>query len=62
LQPVTLRYATYGELRQGADNVLLVCHALSGSARVADWWLQLFGPGLPFDLDRFCVLGINMLG
>src|SRR5262249_29774153 len=23
---------------------------------------QLFGPGLPFDLDRFCILGVNILG
>jgi homoserine O-acetyltransferase len=44
------------------DNVILVCHALSGSAQVADWWPQLFGPGLPLDLDRFCVLGVNVLG
>jgi hypothetical protein len=26
------------------DNAILVCHALSGSARVADWWPQMFGP------------------
>jgi homoserine O-acetyltransferase len=62
LQPVTLHYAVYGHLRPGADNVLLICHALSGSARVADWWPQFFGSGRPFDLDRFCVLGINVLG
>src|SRR5574340_325599 len=37
LRPVSIRYAQYGELR---DNVILVCHALSGSARVADWWPQ----------------------
>ena len=34
LQPVTLRYALYGELNEARDNALLVCHALSGSARV----------------------------
>ena len=44
LQPVTLRYAVYGDLRPEADNVILVCHALSGSARVGDWWDDLFGP------------------
>jgi homoserine O-acetyltransferase/O-succinyltransferase len=62
LSPVTLRYAVYGRLRPGAGNVILVCHALSGSARVADWWPQLFGAGLPFDLERYCVLGVNVLG
>src|SRR5204863_6900782 len=51
-----------GELSPRRDNVLLVCHALSGSARVADWWPEHFGPGNPFDTSRFCVLGINVLG
>ncbi len=62
LGPVTLHYAVYGDLRPGADNVILVCHALSGSARVADWWEDLFGSGRPLDLSRFVVLGVNVLG
>jgi homoserine O-acetyltransferase len=62
LPAATLRYALYGELSPARDNVLLVCHALSGSARVADWWPQLFGPEQPLDLGRVCVLGINVLG
>jgi homoserine O-acetyltransferase len=62
LSPVTLHYALYGSMNAHRDNVLLVCHALSGSARVADWWPQLFGPGLPFDLSRFAVLGVNVVG
>ena len=62
LQPVTLRYALYGQLNEERDNALLVCHALSGSARVADWWPQLIGPGQPFDTDRYCVIGVNAIG
>src|SRR4051794_34375011 len=62
LQPVTLRYAIYGQPSSAVDNVILVCHALSGSARVADWWPQFFGPGLPFDPERFCIVGVNVLG
>jgi homoserine O-acetyltransferase len=62
LQPVTLRYAQYGELAPGRDNVVLVCHALSGSARAADWWPELFGPGRPLDPTRHCVLCVNVLG
>lgn len=42
LQPVTIRYAVYGELNAARDNAVLVCHALSGSARVADWWPEMF--------------------
>ncbi len=62
LQPVTLRYALYGNLNRARDNALLVCHALSGSARVGDWWPQLIGPNLPFDTTRYCVIGINVIG
>lgn len=62
LRPVTLRYALYGELNEARDNAVLVCHALSGSARVADWWPQLFGEGRPFDTARYCVIGVNVLG
>ncbi|HEX8144407.1 MAG TPA: homoserine O-acetyltransferase [Pyrinomonadaceae bacterium] len=62
LQPVTLRYALYGELNSARDNAILVCHALSGSARIADWWPQLLGAGLPFDPARYCMIGINVIG
>jgi homoserine O-acetyltransferase len=62
LRPVTLRYACYGELNARRDNAVLVCHALSGSARAADWWPELIGPGRPLDPARHCVLCANVLG
>src|SRR5262249_45173867 len=62
LAPVTLHHAWYGDLSPTRDNVILVCHALSGSARVADWWADLLGPGKPFDPARHCILGINVIG
>lgn len=62
LRPLTLRYATYGQLNVKRDNAVLVCHALSGSARVGDWWPELFGPGRPFDTQRYCVVGVNVVG
>ncbi len=62
LRDVTLRYALYGELNERRDNAILVCHALSGSARVADWWPELFGVGGVFDLKRHCVIGVNVIG
>lgn len=60
LQPVSIRYAVYGELNVRRDNAVLVCHALSGSARVADWWPEMFGS--VFDRSRDCVVGTNILG
>lgn len=66
LQPVTLHYAIYGELNQQRDNAILVCHALSGSARAGDWWPQLFltpdNPDGVFDLSRDCVICVNVIG
>jgi homoserine O-acetyltransferase len=62
LQPLKLHYAIYGELNARRDNAILVCHALSGSARVGDWWPQLFGEEGVFDLARDCVIGINVIG
>ena len=57
-----LHYAVYGRLNAARDNAVLVCHALSGSAQVAEWWPQLFVPGGLLDLDRDCVIGINIFG
>jgi len=66
LQPLTLHYAVYGKLNARRNNAILVCHALSGSARAGDWWPQLFltpdnADGV-FDLDRDCVICVNILG
>ena len=70
LQPVTIRYAVYGELNPQRDNAVLICHALSGSARAADWWPEMFsaqsaegesGRGV-FDVSRDCVICTNILG
>jgi homoserine O-acetyltransferase/O-succinyltransferase len=60
LQPVSIRYAIYGELNERRDNAVLICHALSGSARAANWWPEMFG--IVFDLSRDCVICTNILG
>ncbi len=62
LPAVTQRYAVYGDLDAMPDRVVLVCHALSGSARVADWWAELTGPGLPFDPSRHVIVCANVIG
>ena len=62
LQPVKLHYAIYGKLNEKRDNAILVCHALSGSARAGDWWPQLFGEDGVFDLSRDCIVCANIIG
>jgi homoserine O-acetyltransferase len=60
LASVNLRYAVYGEPNEDCSNVTLVCHALSGSARVDQWWPDLLER--IFDLERECVVCFNVIG
>ena len=63
LYNVPVAYTTRGVLSPNGDNVLVICHALSGSADVADWWGPLLGgPGQAFDVSRFFVVCLNSLG
>jgi len=63
LHNVPVAYTTRGQLSETGDNALVICHALSGSADVADWWGPLLGgPGQAFDLTRFFIVCMNSLG
>ncbi|MBE3571343.1 MAG: homoserine O-acetyltransferase [Moorella humiferrea] len=72
LGPLTIAYETYGELNASGDNVILVLHALTGSAHVAGrhsledrlpgWWDPLIGPGRALDTRRYFVVCANVLG
>lgn len=70
LTEVTVAYETYGALAPDRDNVVLVCHALTGDSHCAahndsdeeGWWDLLVGPGRPIDTDRFFVICANVLG
>ena len=58
LPSVSLHYAVYGD--PARSPVVLVCHALSGSARAAEWWPQLYAAAAP--LDRYASVCFNILG
>ncbi len=62
LRSPSLHYAIYGEPNAAGDNVSFITHALSGSARVADWWPRLFADGGLLQSSGHCVIGINVLG
>ena len=66
-------YETYGE--KDGDNVVLVCHALTGSAHVAGreeergtsgqaaaWWDDVVGPGKAIDTNDYYVVCANVPG
>ncbi|KAL2004049.1 hypothetical protein VTN02DRAFT_847 [Thermoascus thermophilus] len=57
-------FKTWGVLNAEADNVLVVCHALSGSSDIEDWWRPAIGkgPGFAIDISRFFVFCGNLLG
>ncbi len=63
LRNVPVAYSTRGRLSPKGDNALVICHALSGSADVADWWGPLIGgAGRAFDMTRFFIVCLNSLG
>lgn len=62
LPQVQVAYRTWGKLSDRADNAVLVCHALTGTADVDDWWQPLLGPGRTLDPTQDFVVCSNILG
>jgi homoserine O-acetyltransferase/O-succinyltransferase len=63
LTNVPIAFKTWGQLDPvNKDNVLVVAHALTGSADVEDWWGPLLGPGKLFDPTRYFIFCANVLG
>ena len=71
LEPYSIAYETYGVLNQDKSNVILVCHALSGSHhaagiykgdRKAGWWDGLIGDGKAIDTKKYFVICSNTIG
>lgn len=72
LGPVDVAYETYGELNENKDNVILILHALTGSAhaagkhspddKVPGWWDSMVGPNKAFDTNKYFVISPNILG
>lgn len=76
--PIDVAYETYGELNDDKSNVIMVCHALSGSAHAAGymrkiddetldgntegWWEDVIGPNKGIDTKKYFVVCSNFLG
>lgn len=72
LSEVTIAYEMCGKIRSEKDNVIFICHALTGDAHVAGirpgaeepdgWWEGMVGSGRGIDTDKYCVICANILG
>ncbi|KAJ5088676.1 hypothetical protein N7456_012292 [Penicillium angulare] len=64
LKKVPVAYTTHGSLSQQGDNVIVICHALSGSAKVGEWWQALlnFGCNAALDTSKYFIVCMNCLG
>jgi homoserine O-acetyltransferase len=63
LRDVEQAYFLDGKLNDARDNLVVVFHALTGSAdAVGDWWRDVVGPDRAIDTNRYAVLCTNLLG
>jgi len=71
LEPYDITYETYGTLNDDKSNVIVVCHALTGSHHAAGvyegetkagWWDGFIGSGKAIDTDKYFVICSNVIG
>jgi homoserine O-acetyltransferase len=63
LKDVRQAFHLDGELNEAGDNLVVVFHALTGSAdAVGGWWSEVAGPRRAIDTNRYAVLSPNLLG
>lgn len=70
MKNVVQAFGMYGEPNADASNVIAVCHAMTGSHRLAGeklagqpdpWWNDVVGDGKTLDTRKFCVICVNNL-
>ncbi len=72
LKRIDVAYEECGAIRPARDNVIFICHALTGDAHVAGvrpgetkpsgWWEGMVGPGRAIDTNRYHIICANVLG
>ncbi|RXJ95030.1 homoserine O-acetyltransferase [Arcobacter sp. AHV-9/2010] len=71
LEEFEIIYETYGTLNEDRSNVIVICHALSGSHHAAGryeneakagWWDKFIGDGKTIDTKKYFVICSNNIG
>ncbi|NMM47297.1 bifunctional aspartate kinase/homoserine dehydrogenase I [Marinigracilibium pacificum] len=62
IEGLTVAYQTFGKLNENKTNVIWVCHAISGSSNVIEWWPGLFGDGTFYDPENYFIICANSIG
>jgi homoserine O-acetyltransferase len=72
LPEIEVTYERCGAVTPANDNVVFICHALTGDAHVAGkrpgeiepsgWWEGMIGPGKGIDTDHYQIICANILG
>ena len=61
-QTIQIAWNSWGTLNKTKDNVILICHALTGNSNAKEWFSGLFESSGIIDLNKHFVLCINNLG
>jgi homoserine O-acetyltransferase len=71
LRDVKVGFETYGRLNAAKDNVIVICHHITGNSHAAGryaagdpapgYWDAIIGAGKPIDTDRFFVIATDTL-
>lgn len=60
--PLTIAYATYGQLNEDKSNVVWVCHALTANALVTEWWPGVVGDDCIINPQEHFIVCANIPG
>eukprot|EP01041_Mallomonas_annulata_P009156 gene9156-18971_t len=62
LPEAQVRYNLYGTMNTEKNNIMIVCHALTGNSKLDQWWGSMLGPGKTFDTSKYLVVCANAMG
>ncbi|KAA3629137.1 MAG: homoserine O-acetyltransferase, partial [Bacteroidetes bacterium] len=62
LSHLEISYHTFGTLNANGDNVVWICHALTGNSNPMEWWPGVVGKGKAIDPEKDFIVCANSLG